>query len=115
MGDHYGMLYQGQPDDAAPDTLYTVPADYSVIVKDLEAFPFDGVSVDTLTIWLVPDGETVGDEFVWFPTEEISETGRLEWSGSKCLQTGYALVAQSGAGAILNVMISGMAVDETAA
>lgn len=114
MGDHYGMLYQGQPDDAAPDELYTVPADYSVIVKDLEAFAYDGAGVDSITVWLVPDGETVGDEFVWIPTAVIDNGDRIEWSGSKCLQAGYVIVAQTGVGGILNLMISGLAADEAA-
>lgn len=115
MGDHYGALYQGQPDDAAPDELYVVPPNYAIILKDVEIFPFDGESSDTITVWLVPSGDSPADENVWIPTQELTGRDRIEWTGSKCLGSGYTLVAQTLAGGILNMMATGLAADETEA
>lgn len=111
--DTFGRLYQGQPSGSVAELLYTVPADFSAIVKDVEAINISGTD-DDITIWIVPPLETVDDEWIWRPSTTIAPGGSITFEGSKTLEEEVEIWAQcaSGGGQI-NVIITGMEVDLT--
>lgn len=113
MADHYKRLYQGQPVASSAVLLYTVPTDYSAIVMDYEVINV-GVDDGEVILWIVPPTETVDDEWIWRPLTTIEVGASIAWEGSKALEADVELWAET-FGAALNLIVTGMEVDETPA
>lgn len=119
--DHFTRLYQGQPDSGG-DLLYTVPTNYSAIIRDIEAINIedeDGDS-DWIIIWLLPPGITSPDDaYIIRPLIELGPGESAQWTGSRAIEEDCSLYAQTGVGTgstgILNLVVTGVEVDETPA
>ena len=99
---------------SGPELLYEVPANFAAIIKTFELVNI-GADDDTVTIWSVPDGETVADEWIWRPPTAIEPTGELTFVGSMALEAGRSVWAESDGTSILNSILAGLLVDETPA
>lgn len=109
------MFYQGQPGSgSSPTQLYVVPLDptFSAILRDVEVVNI-GDADDFIQFWLVPTGESVEDQWIWRPYTRLDPGESITWEGSRNLDAGYEIWAQVVTGGLLNVIVSGMEVDET--
>lgn len=119
MAEYIQRLYQGRPLSSVGELLFVVAADQSAIVKHMEAVnvePLGGLS-DSITFWVVGAPETVPvDENIWIPETEIGPGERVTWGGGDTmgLETDVEVWAAVllGSSAVINVLITGMIVDE---
>lgn len=112
--DSFKRLYQGSP-GTSPASLYNVPDNFAAIVKDMEVIN-RGAASDTITLWVLPPGITsVSDPYIILPPTELDPGESLKWSGSRSLEADCSIYGDVATGSLLNVIITGMEVDETAA
>lgn len=117
MADAFKRLYQGQPATTSGGvSLYNVPDNYSAIIKDVEIISTEaeGGASDTMTLWILPPGvSATAEQYLWLPATEIGPQESVTWEGSKALEADCSIYGKSATGAILNVIITGMEVDES--
>lgn len=122
MAEFLQRLYQGQPTSTSGEMLFEVEAAQAAIVKHVEIIniePAYGLS-DSITLWVVGPPDLFPDDTnIWIPETDLGPSERLSWGGgdTMALETGcsiWAAVLGGGSNAILNVIITGMVVDEPA-
>lgn len=119
MAEYLQRLYQGRPTDPSGELLFEVPVLMGCIVKHVEIInvePSYGLS-DSITMWVVPPSDSPADDLIWIPETEVGPSERLTWGGgdTMALESGCSVWAASLNGAsdaVLNVLITGMLVDE---
>lgn len=71
----------------ANGTLYTVPANTRVFVKDINIANTNSTAVN-VTIYLVDSGGTAGDDNTLIPTAQILGNDVAQWTGSQIIEEG---------------------------
>lgn len=110
--DTFGRFYQGQPSGTGAQLLYTVPANFAAMVKDIEVINI-GDDDGEFMLWIVGPSDTLDDEWIVRPATTVVAGGSAEWQGSRTLEEGVEIWGEC-VGGPLNMIITGMGVDLTA-
>jgi hypothetical protein len=113
------MFFQGELDPSTgAELLFTVEDPDDPTNEEIAYIVKEGEIVNTgegdayVTLWLVPEGETVADEWIWRPSSLVEGGGAsLVYSGSKTLQWAYECWAEVDVSGV-NALIGGASVDE---
>lgn len=99
-------LGQAQIDNAAPTTLYTVPAGKRAAVLDLNIANTTATAA-TISVWADPDGTGVADGNALMKTYSIPANDFYRWTGRVILEAGATLKAQAGSATAITITASG--------
>lgn len=94
---------------SSPATLYTVPAGEKAIIKEIHLCNHGGsVGPVRPTIWVIPSGDSRGNEHILIPPFRISSLGLLMNVGTTILHAGDKIDAQADVASRCNVNITGV-------
>jgi len=68
-------------------TVYTVPDGVSGMVKDFDICNTTGSDL-TVSVYLIPSGESVADESLLVPNVTIPANSMLQWTGTQLMDSG---------------------------
>ena len=88
------------------DTLYTVPALMTAIVKDIHICNTSAAAA-TITIWIDPNGTSATDAEAVFKTFNVPANDFVHWSGFIVMAAAATIKATAGTTNVLAVTING--------
>lgn len=101
------LLARAQLSSGSQDTLYTVPASTTIIIKHI-TISNANAAARTVQIWLVPNGGSVNNNNALINGLSIPGNGVLTWDGYIPLETaGDTIQGEASAVTSLTVIIGG--------
>lgn len=89
------------------ETIYTVPASTTTIIKDIQICN-NSASNCEISVWLVPQGDSAGDENCLLKGWDVPANDFLHWTGFQVLGTaGDTIVATAETTDKIAIIISG--------
>ena len=89
------------------ETLYTVPASTTAIIKDIQICNNSAANCE-ISIWLVPNGGSAGDENCLLKAWDVPAADFLHWTGFQVLGTaGDTIEATAETTDKITIIISG--------
>ena len=88
------------------DTLYTVPASTTAIVKDIQVCNTSATSA-TITIWIDPNGTSATDAEAILSNWNVPANDFVHWSGFIVMSAASTIKATAGTTNVLAVSING--------
>lgn len=108
MTDTYKQLGQAQLASGSQTTIYTVGASTVGILKHITICNVNS-SERTVEIWIVPNGQSVGDAYLLIASLTIPGNGVLTWDGFIPMETaGDTLRGEASAASSLTATVGGM-------